>query len=595
MYARTCPRAKGWLLESAMSNESTTEVSGAPPQRADLATLFGRSSMPAEIRSAGGMRKLNWILGLPDPGGWIRDLVSSEFYLLTKDIGAADSGALIELASPDQLQGLQDLDIWSKDEVRFDRWIGWLELARAANVDTALRFLQATDSEFYLRLLTSRITVHDKDLDLDMVPDHLQALQTPDFMYWVTIPHEDAISEDLPMILKLLWAADTDRLRTIFQAALFELPAEVSTIQGRLRGGRLLDMGFFPPSEALEVYTYESPRAARESAREALAQDDVGQMSTYTGSSQDLVLTDVEAPELLSAVISALEPERRATFAESMSTLVGKVFMAETGDLSLTAHLPDAGRRAARLTNLGLAWLADESVERGMRLVEFMGAEHFFRIGYSLAFDLARRARRIRRRAGVAQGLSLFGAPTDSVLEGVAAARPVYFDGIDDEGGTSWRDFATLAEICRVEVLIDDADAVLSFFEDRLGFSPQALLDASMGGLSEDQRRELRLATLFRTGLIQSLLSDEFLFQALSREELAAFLKIGFDQDGGQVLPSKQLQETLEQLATHMPDSVERWARGALNDLGLALGRVQAYDLDPRYASELVLVQEQSS
>ena len=246
-----------------MSNESPSETPVTPSGRADLATLFGRSSMPAEIRSAGGMRKLNWILGLPDPGGWVQELASSEFYLLTKDIGAADSGALIELASEDQLQGIQDLDIWSKDEVRFERWMGWLQLARTASVDTALRFLKATDSELYLRLLTSRITVHDKTLDLDTVPDHLQALQTPDFMFWVTIPHEDAISEDLPMILKLLWAADTDRMRTIFQAALYELPAEVSTLQGRLRGGRLLDMGFYPPAEALEVYTYEAPKPAR--------------------------------------------------------------------------------------------------------------------------------------------------------------------------------------------------------------------------------------------------------------------------------------------------------------------------------------------
>ena len=575
-----------------MSNESPSETPVTPSGRADLATLFGRSSMPAEIRSAGGMRKLNWILGLPDPGGWVQELASSEFYLLTKDIGAADSGALIELASEDQLQGIQDLDIWSKDEVRFERWMGWLQLARTASVDTALRFLKATDSELYLRLLTSRITVHDKTLDLDTVPDHLQALQTPDFMFWVTIPHEDAISEDLPMILKLLWAADTDRMRTIFQAALYELPAEVSTLQGRLRGGRLLDMGFYPPAEALEVYTYEAPKPARDLARGALSDDTSATLTAQTATSQDLVLTDVEAPELLSAVISALTPERRASFAESMSALVGKVFMAETGDLSLTAHLPDAGRRAARLTNLGLSWLADESVDRGARLLEFTTAEHLFRVGYSLAFDQARRARRIRRRAGVSHGLSLFGHPTDSVLEGVAAARPVYFDGIDDDGGTTWRDFATLQELCRVEVLVDDADAVLSFFEDQLGFSPQALLEAALGGLSEDQRRELRLATLFRTGLIQSLLSDEFAFHPLSRTELAAFLKLGFDQADGAVRPSLVLNETLDRLAQQMPDSVERWARGALGDLGLALGRVQAYDLDPRYASELVLVRD---
>ena len=354
-------------------------------------------------------------------------------------------------------------------------------------------------------------------------------------------------------------------------------------------------MGFYPPSEALDVYTYESPRPAREAARNLVADEEKRRPMAASEEAQDLVLTNVEAPELLGAVIARLDPPDRAAFAQSMSALVGKVFMAETGDLSLTAHLPDAGRRAARLTNLGLGWLADESVERGALLACRLGAEHCFRVGYSLAFDLARRARRVRRRAGVPQGLSLFGAPTDAVLEGVAAARPVYFDGLDEEGQTTWRDFSTMLEISRVEVVLGDADAVLSFFEDHLGFSPHALLDAVLGGLDDDARRELRLSTLFRTGLIQSLLSDEFAFRPLSRDELAAFLKLGFDQEGGTVTASAPLRAAFAPLTAHMSESVERWAQGTLDELGLALGRVQAYDLEARYATELVLVHSETA
>ena len=352
-----------------MSDEPDSQDLTRRPGRSDLATLFGRSSMPAGIRSGGGMRKLNWVLGLADPGEWIGALAPGEFYLLTRDIGTADSSALIELATAEQLQGVQDLDIWSKDEVRFERWMRWLDLARTASHETAMRFLQATDSELYLRLFTTRLTLHDKDLDLDFVSDELQALQSPDFMYWITVPHSDPMAEDLPTLLKLLWAADTDRLRTICQAALYELPAEVATAQSMLRGGRLLDMGFCPPASALEVYSYDPPRPARDVARALLAEDEERGASSQGPAAQDLVLTDVEAPELLAAVIGALEPAERADFAESMSALIAKVFMAETGDLSLTAHLPDAGRRAARLTNLGLGWLADESVDRGSRLV----------------------------------------------------------------------------------------------------------------------------------------------------------------------------------------------------------------------------------
>lgn len=575
-----------------MSDEQDIQDLALQPSRSDLASLFGRSSMPAEIRSGGGMRKLNWILGLENPDEWIGALAPGEFYLLTRDIGKADSSALVELATAEQLQGVQDLDIWSKDEVRFERWMGWLELARTASHETAMRFLQATDSELYLRLFTTRLTIHDKDLDLDFVSDELQALQTPDFMYWITVPRSDSLTEDLPALLKLLWAADTDRLRVVCQAALYELPAEVAETQSQLRGRRLLDMGFSPPSTALEVYSYEAPRPARDSARALLTEEEGQGLWADGPMAQDLMLTDVEAPELLAAVIGALEPTQRGGFAESMSVLIAKVFMAETGDLSLTAHLPDAGRRAARLTNLGLSWLADESVGRGARLVRQMGAEHLFRVGYSLAFDLARRARRVRRRAGVGHGLALFGAPTDAVLEGAAAARPVYYDGLDDAGDTTWRDFSTLAEICRVEVILDDSDAVLSFFEDQLGFSPQALLGAELGDLDDAQRKDIRLATLFRTGLVQNLLSDEFAFRPLTRDELAAFLKAGFDQEEGLARPSPQLAAILDRLTAPMGETVERWARSALDELGLALGRVQAYDLDPRFATELVLIQQ---
>ena len=130
---------------------------------------------------------------------------------------------------------------------------------------------------------------------------------------------------------------------------------------------------------------------------------------------------------------------------------------------------------------------------------------------------------------------------------------------------------------------------MLSFFEAQLGFSPDAMMNASFGNLPEADRDAITFATLFRTGLAQSLLSDTSSFEPLSREELGAFLGMAFDLSGDGIVRTPQLTKVLETLTPHVGEVVAQWVDAQVDELGLALGRVQAYDLDPAFASALVL------
>ena len=455
-----------------------------------------------------------------------------------------------------------------------------------------MRFVRATEPEVLQLFFLGEIQVHDKDLDVDMLRDDVASIQSPDFMFWITVAADAPIAEALPGLLKLLWAADMDRMREIFLSCRYELPAQVHETLLRFRRGRLSDMGFTAQDEALGVYTTLNTQRARDEARACVREEMVGARSRDGEVAQEIALHGITAPHMLGEAVAGLSDEERGVFAEALTVLVNKIFMAQTGDLTHTEHLPAAARHTCGLVNLGLSYLADESPQQATRVLVHFWPERLFRVGYSLTFDLARRARRIRARAGVRLGLSLFGTPTDEALDGVAAARPAYFEGLDDRAQVTWRDFSTLAQLSRIEVLVADADEVLAFFETHLGFSPEVWMKASLGGVSGEERRHIRLQTLFRTGLVQAMLTDAFAFAPLEEDDLAAFLQGAFERDGETITRSPALTALVEGMAPHTTPTLRAWIDDAVDELALALGRVQASDLDPRYARSLVLVSD---
>ncbi len=555
------------------------------PQR-DLATLTGRAQIPATVRAKGGMAQLNWVLSLEHPEEFVAALATEELYLLMADIGAQDAYVLMEYATDEQLGGLVDLDAWVGERVELPRWVAWVDRALEVSHDTALRFIRATEPELIELLVTKDVQVHPHDLDLDEVPDELAAFQTPDGAFWVTLPRGHELEARLPELMKLMWAADGGAMRDIFQASRFELPSPLEETLRHFRSGRLQDMGFPPPSEAGEVFKVLDARALRQQVRQDLDALTTAPPLGLGAVAGDLALRGATPPTLLAEALERLDDEARANFGQAMTYLVNKVFMAQTGDLSRTDELPDAARLATGLVNLGLAYVADEDPERAAEVLRRLWPETLMRAGNSLTVTLALRARRLRARAGARDGLRVFGEPTDSALEAVAAPRPMFYEGLLPDQPPTWRPFATTAELARVEATIANADAVLSFFERTLGFSPSHLESDALAGLDDDDRANIRLGTLLRTGLAHALLTDELSFQPLAADDLGAFLQVAFED--GALSPA--LQRAVDGLTEHLDPPVARWVEREMDALTEALGRVKAYDLDPKYARELFLV-----
>ena len=537
------------------------------------------------------MAALNWILSAEDPGELVQSVSTPDLYFMMKDIGLADSHVLLELATIDQISGLLDIDLWTKHRLDLDRWRDWVNMARTHSVDTAMKVVKASEPELLQLLFMKDVKVHTQDLDLDTVPDTLRLVPSPDGVFWFTIPVEHPMADELHPLLKLLWATDMTLMRDISQTARFELLSSVEETLVRFREGRLAEMGFASPDESLGVYAYLKPTSSRQRVREEL--------ETLSGLprvgegliAQDALIEVVEVSELLATVINAMDAETRERFAQGVTYLVNKVFMARTADLSQTDALPEVGQHVGALMNLGLLYLADESVERASKVVEKVWPEELFRVGHSLTLDLSKPARKISARAGRHLEMRLFGSPVDECLEGLCRRPPQLYEGLVDPAKMTWRDVGDLSELSRLSVIIEDAHHVLSFFEDQLGFSPDALRAHTFTKVSEDAVEAIDFRTLFRTGLAQTLLCDAFSFQPLTRSEFATFLQTAYTVNGDVVAQSAVMMRVLEDLTAQVDPQVARWIEQTVDDLGLALGRVQAYDLDPSFTAGLILTE----
>lgn len=550
-------------------------------------TVEGAYQVPAEVARASGMKKLDWIFSLPSVDGFVRSLAPQELYRWMSDIGKEDAYPLLEFAEPEQLQALVDIDAWTRRELSVPRLLEWLDLALAVDTDTAGKLLTSQDDSTLEWLFTGDVQVLPADTDVNVIPDELAFFSTPDFMYVVTVPREHPLEDRMPQLLKLLWSADTDRARLLFQQAQFELHESTADEAERFRAARLNDLGFEPYDEAISVFEVIEAGKLREAIAADLAPGPDHVAANIEQVAFPLSLSDAKAPELLSQAVATLGERDRNEFARGFAYLSNKVFMAETGDLSRLDDLPEYARYAAALANLGLSYLSQEDPERASQVLVKVSPELLFKAGWTLVFAMSKKARRVAKRAGLEQGFGLFGAPTDEALYAAQLVRPLFPELLDDAQSLGHRPIATLEDISKIEAYLSHASELLDAFEERFGVTIDALQHAESLALSKDARKRIRLTTLVRTGLANLLVSDQFSFSPLDRQTIATFASAALDKDGGL---TPLMRETLAGLgAAGASTALGRLVERATEELVESMGSTDR-DVDLRYAGELFLV-----
>ena len=169
--------------------------------------------------------------------------------------------------------------------------------------------------------------------------------------------------------------------------------------------------------------------------------------------------------------------------------------------------------------NIGLAYRSRNEGRDAVRLLEETLLRPFLQVGVSLTLQLQQRAvalaKTLQQQVGE-QWEAVLDSPFRETYAGVRRHPPMFFRGLDTAGEIFLRRFQNLAEIERVETVLNHTPlwfAVLSRWQ----------LLSEYRAATEDSPASL--ATLWNTAFVRWELEGQVAAQPLKRAELLAFQK----------------------------------------------------------------------
>jgi len=108
-------------------------------------------------------QKRDLILSAPEAERLVQSFAPETLFYTLKELGIADAGDLLNLALPEQVRWLFDLDCWNKDRPNLKQLREWIETLAEAGRERMATNLMSADMELVSLLLRQHVKVHRID------------------------------------------------------------------------------------------------------------------------------------------------------------------------------------------------------------------------------------------------------------------------------------------------------------------------------------------------------------------------------------------------------------------------------------------------
>jgi len=580
--------------------------------------VIALSRYRAQLGRGKKLRRSEALMDSPNPEAAIRALPGDELYYVVHEAGPRDAMEILIHASASQLQTVTDFTIWERDEVSPARLAEWLEVLAEAPYEKIGEWIAGMDTELIGLILASTTTVYD--LTEGEPPDEPQGTfyPTPDRLFVLDVRGlpaggdeaaggDDADAEDqdedsamresgraIIQIVDSLYRADRNLARRLLVAVPGELPSGLQEMAYRWRSGRMADLGFADPWEALEVYRELDPASVHigESSGAASRVRPL-HPDARNGDSLRAPLALAErlgnGSPFARAVAGLSSPEQVAELHFALVSLGNRVLSADRvtpgDDEGVAAVL---GRMLATL-DIAIEFLAHGDEERATEAVRTVSMVRLFRLGVSLVGKVRRLARALKRRGPFAAlGPGLFEDTDAEVIAALTQFRPAFPRILDERPQTGERPFASMADVARATAAIKEAaaaQAMLFALGVRAEHISADAVTTAVAGAETADAAAIDAGVLARTALVARLLAPDsslkgdpsMPFRPLSTDEVREFeaLTRVQGQDKDKDLSPMKLSEKLtrkvkaildaaapEALAEAARKVAERWVAG---------------------------------
>jgi hypothetical protein len=395
-------------------------------------------------RSRNPRKRVELLLADPEAAAIVPRIPIEELYYLVRGIGLEDATDLVRLASPEQIQGCFDLDLWHRDRLSMPRVLAWFDALAELPLSVLARAIRALDVELIALVVGREARVYDRGVGEAPEDDSpFIVYRTPGADFTVEFRTTTSTgARTIERFLARLYDADPDLARAILIDAKWGTTAELEDESFRWRTARLADLGFPSYDEALGVYRRIDPAhlpTASSRAEPAPAEPaalPVPFADAFGGDTLlERALAEIDDAGALARVSAALV------------ALLNRVLVADRIDPADVDDVRDVTARARDTLSLGLDRLTGGDVAAATALLDRAPLVDVFRAGASLVADLAGRARALDR-AGV----------IDPTLDPLLEPRALFPRALDPEPVAGERPFRTVADLAAVDAYLRDLE-----------------------------------------------------------------------------------------------------------------------------------------
>ncbi|MFA7383232.1 MAG: DUF6178 family protein [Desulfurivibrionaceae bacterium] len=423
------------------------------PFRADLARALTRR----------GER----LLAAPDLAGEVAALEPLEAYYLVREMGLEQALPILRVLSHEQLQACLDLDCWNRYDFAIDSLEEWLTPFTAIDAETLAQTFLSLDYVLQLLFLTKTVTVYDPDTD--QVPPEDEGRETaramtPDGFYLLELKEPGLAMKLHPFtLLDALYQSDPGATHRLLSEIRVDLPTQIEEEALRFRSGRMEDLGFATPGEAMVLFSRPPARQPLPRPQEPLDSAVTRLPSVYAAPLLEATLLQ-RALSLVTAsnILSRLEQELVWT--------INSAIMAYGEKSQDIEHITAIVTRVRDTLSLGLESLLGQekppcppdegqAAARAAELLEIWPLTDLFRHGYGATMVLQEEVRQALAEPRFAEWYNLpdteqSDEPADRLerafIAGLLSRQPLR-GGFDPGNVETIRAFATLAEIAAAQ------------------------------------------------------------------------------------------------------------------------------------------------
>ncbi len=535
----------------------------------------------AQLAGPRGYRRIDALLSTDDAPASVAALSPNEVYELVHEVGFEDAQPLIELATPQQIQGCFDLDGWQKDQLDVVSLKPWLAALIEAGFEKVGQVWGSLDAELRTLILQRNVIVYDTTQNEGPEEDNDEPIfPTPDRFFLLELKGDDHTQKLIMSLVEDLYRADPDLARHTIMAARSEPPPELEEMSYRWRSGRLADLGYVDFYEALDLFRPLTPDQVHigEGSQDKPLEEGETRLPV-------VVAEEVIGRSFLARAIAAIDdPAEAERLEQALMVLVNRVLAAGRAKPGQPEVLRRGALYATATLSLGLETVARSDLDRATQALHSIALSRLFRVGYTVTQKLAKLATALAPRSATA------GSPAQELVAALCSPRPLFSRAADEPPVQGMRPFESQADLRR-------AGEILSGLTIRIALVESLGVNVIAMGQAPEPRPELD--DHIRTALARAVIAGELRGEALTQAELSQLRRDGFT--GGKLLDAAR-RRGFDAIKTRL-DAAQLSASGPLlaklvdgwmDDLERILGGIKEGEVDPRFV-EGVLVEVKRS